>query len=47
MFIDSYNDLVSGGSGLAGFIALAILDLGLFLFDRYVTRDRIFSSAIQ
>ena len=39
--------LVIGRLRLAGFIALAILDLGLFLFDRYVTRDRIFSSAIQ
>ncbi len=45
MYIDNYNDLL-GSTGLAGIIVLLIIDLILFLYDRYISQDRIFSSMI-
>lgn len=40
------NDLLYGASGLAGFIVLLVVDVCLFLFDRYVTREKIFTSVL-
>lgn len=34
MFVAPQNDLLVGGPGLAGFIVLLLVDLGIFLFDR-------------
>lgn len=47
LFADSYNDLLSGAAGLTGIFALLLTALIIFLFDRYVTRDRICTSAIN
>ena len=46
MDINNYNDLIEGCCGLTGICALLVAALGLFLFDRYVTRDRIFTSPL-
>lgn len=35
------SDLIVGATGLAGFIALGLANLGLIIFDRVVTRERI------
>lgn len=35
MFITGGNDLTVGMTGLAGIVAIALIDLGLFLFDRH------------
>jgi len=40
------NDLTNGMLGLAGFIAMALCILLLFLFDRHVTKDNIFTKTI-
>ena len=44
--LDKYNDLLDGACGLAGILAMLVVALCIFLFDRYVTRDRICSSPI-
>ena len=41
------NDLLYGASGLAGFIVLLAVDVCLFLFDRYVTREKIFTGILE
>ncbi|MBN1926532.1 MAG: CPBP family intramembrane metalloprotease [Prolixibacteraceae bacterium] len=46
MAIDGGNDLTSGIAGLAGFITLAVFLTGLFIFDRFVSKDNIFSTKI-
>ena len=38
------NDLLYGGAGLAGFIVLAGINLCLFLYDKFVSKENIFGS---
>ena len=40
------NDLLYGGAGLAGFIVLLLTDTGLFLYDRFVTKEKVFTSVL-
>ena len=40
------NDLLLGGAGLAGFIVLFIVDICLFLYDEFMSKDKIFRSAL-
>jgi uncharacterized protein len=47
MLIDGGNDLTTGVTGLAGFITLSIILAGLFIFDRYISKDRIFTNRIS
>ena len=46
MFVTPQNDLLIGGPGLAGFIVLLVIDLGLFLYDRFVSREDIFIQSL-
>ena len=41
------NDLLYGGSGLAGFVVLLITDLCLYLYDRYVSKEMVFTSVLS
>ena len=45
--LDKYNDLIDGSCGLAGILAMLVVALCIFLFDRYVTRDRICTSPLN
>lgn len=45
--VDGVNDLLVGGCGVAGIVVLLLFDLLLFLFDRYVTKDRIMTSPLR
>jgi len=45
--LDKYNDLIDGACGLAGILAMMAVALVIFLFDRYVTRERICTSPIK
>ena len=45
--LDRFNDLLDGACGLAGMLALLVVAIALFLFDRYVTRDRICTSPLN
>ena len=40
------NDLLYGGPGLAGFIVLLVIDVCLFLYDRFISREGIFHSKL-
>ena len=41
MVIKGGNDLTVGATGLAGFIALALANVGIFIYDRYFARESI------
>lgn len=45
--LDKYNDLIDGATGLVGILAMLVVALAIFLFDRYVTRDRICTSKLE
>ena len=45
--LDKYNDLIDGACGLAGILAMLVVVVALFLFDRYVTKERIFTSPLR
>ena len=38
------NDLLYGGPGLAGIITFLIVDLSLYIYDRFISKDNVFSS---
>ena len=40
------NDLLYGGPGLAGLITLLLLDICLYIYDRFISKENIFSSPI-
>ena len=40
------NDLTKGMTGAAGFIALIIVNLAFFLFDRFVTKENVFTKVV-
>ena len=40
------NDLLYGVSGLAGFIVLLIMDVCLYLYDRHISKEKVFTSAL-
>lgn len=47
MMVICSNDLLKGLPGLAGVIALLILTLLLFLYDRYISKEHFFTSNIK
>jgi len=47
MVIAGGSDLTAGITGLAGFIAIAIAILILYIIDVYITKDKIFTSKIS
>lgn len=40
------NDLLYGAAGLAGMIVLLVVDVCLYLYDRFVSKDRIFTTSL-
>ena len=46
IFVLPFNDLLVGAPGLAGILVLLGSDAAIFLYDRYVTKERIFTSLI-
>ncbi|MDR2026758.1 MAG: CPBP family intramembrane metalloprotease [Prevotellaceae bacterium] len=47
LYLTGGNDLTNGATGFAGFIALAVITSGFMLYDRYVTKEKIFFSKIK
>ena len=47
LFMYDYNDLLIGIPGLAGFLALLVVVSILFLYDRYISHERLFTSHIN
>ena len=46
MYIDNFNDLLGGSTGLAGFLVLLVINCSLFAIDKWVTKENIFTSPI-
>lgn len=46
LLINNFNDLICGSTGLAGILSLLAIDLLFFLFDKYVTKENIFTSQL-
>lgn len=40
------NDLLYGGSGLAGFITILVIDISIYIYDRFISRENILGSEI-
>ena len=40
------NDLLYGAAGLAGFIVLLIMDVFLYLYDRYISKEKVFATVL-
>lgn len=47
LVINNFNDLLCGSTGLAGILTLLVIDLLFFLFDKYVTKENIFTSPLS
>jgi membrane protease YdiL (CAAX protease family) len=47
MAINGGNDLTTGTTGLSGFIALLIFNLGFFIYDYFISREKIMISKIS
>lgn len=46
VYVVGGNDLLNGAKGLSGFIALLFINVCLFLYDRYVRKENIYTSKI-
>jgi len=46
LFAMGGNDLTNGITGLAGFIALLLLNIAFYLFDKHITKENIFMKVI-
>jgi len=46
ILVEPANDLLIGGPGLAGFIVLLITDACLYLYDRYVSKEKLFTTVL-
>lgn len=46
LLINNFNDLLCGSTGLAGILTILAIDLLFFLFDKYVTKENIFTSRL-
>jgi membrane protease YdiL (CAAX protease family) len=47
LYLSGGNDLTNGTTGLAGFIALIFVNCAFFLFDKYMTKENIFTKAAR
>ena len=46
LLIKGGNDLLNGAAGLSGFIVISIVIIVIYLFDKYVCKDNVFSKTI-
>lgn len=46
ILVSPVNDILYGASGLAGFIALLLVNICLYLYDRFISKENIFSSCL-
>ncbi|MBR6269707.1 MAG: CPBP family intramembrane metalloprotease [Bacteroidales bacterium] len=47
MYVIGYNEFLTGTTGLAGILTMLFVDFCLFLYDRYVTKERLFTSVLN
>jgi len=46
LYIVGGNDITNGVTGIAGIITLLLFNLAFYLFDKYITKENIFSNVI-
>ena len=46
LLVTPSNDLLYGSAGVAGFIVFLLVDLCIFVYDRYITRENLMLSAL-
>ena len=46
MVVTPANDLLYGAAGLAGMIVLLVVDVCLYLYDRFVSKEKVFTSSL-
>jgi membrane protease YdiL (CAAX protease family) len=46
MYVVGGNGIVNGATGVAGFLALLLINLSFYLYDKYVTKENIFTKEI-
>ena len=47
LYLVGGNDITNGMPGMAGFATLLLINLAFYLYDRYVTKEKIFSKVID
>ena len=47
VIISPFNDLLYGATGLAGFITLLIANICIYLYDRHISKENIYTSLID
>lgn len=47
MTLEGGNELLVGSTGLAGFVALTMITFLFYIFDRYSSKEKLFSSTIN
>ena len=45
--VSSSNDLLYGGCGLAGMIVLLLVNVCIYLYDRFISKENVFTSIIR
>jgi membrane protease YdiL (CAAX protease family) len=46
LYLVGTNDLTNGLTGIAGFIALLFINIVCFLYDKYITKENIFTKVV-
>jgi membrane protease YdiL (CAAX protease family) len=46
MFVAGGNGIINGATGIAGFVALMLINFAFYLYDKYVTKENIFTKEI-
>ena len=47
LYLVGGNDLTNGATGIAGFAALLLINFAFYLYDKYVTKEELFTKAIN
>jgi F0F1-type ATP synthase assembly protein I len=46
LYLVGGNDIINGVTGISGFLSLLLVNLSFFLYDKYVTKENIFTRRI-
>jgi ABC-type Mn2+/Zn2+ transport system permease subunit len=46
LYLVGGNDITNGATGIAGFLALLLVNFAFYLYDRYITKEKIFTKVI-
>jgi membrane protease YdiL (CAAX protease family) len=46
LYLVGGNDIINGATGISGFVAMLVVNLSFFLYDKYITKENIFTKTI-